>query len=132
MQEIKPAETKGIAEIGFPSIGAGDMDDFEKLHGFADAFSKKCIAVHNDISRDTKALLDENKRTLETYERHITIDRGDVATTVSNEDVVGHSLSNTILLMDKLRADQTYLEGKRDEVGRMLGVSLMGDIESLQ
>jgi hypothetical protein len=132
LQEIKPAETKGIAEIGFPSIGAGDMDDFEKLHGFADAFSKKCIAVHNDISRDTKALLDENKRTLETYERHITIDRGDVATTVSNEDVVGHSLSNTILLMDKLRADQTYLEGKRDEVGRMLGVSLMGDIESLQ
>ncbi|MFW9919966.1 MAG: hypothetical protein ACFFED_10220 [Candidatus Thorarchaeota archaeon] len=132
LQEMKPAEAKGIASISLPSVGAGDMADFERLYEFGEVFSKKCITLKNDMSREVKDLLDENNRTVETFERHITIDRGEVATSVSNEDVIGLSVTDLITMNDKLKAEKIYLDGRRGEVGRMLGVSLIGDIESLQ
>lgn len=132
LQEIKPAETKVIVSMSFPSVGAGDFADFQRLYEFADAFSKKCGVLKADLSREVKDLLDENKRTVETFERHITIDRGEVATTVSNDSVVELSVADLILMNDKLKAEKVYLDGRRGEVGKMLGVSLMSDIESLQ
>lgn len=132
LQEMKPAETKVIVSMSFPSVGAGDFADFQRLYEFADAFSKKCGALKADLSREVKDLLDENKRTVETFERHITIDRGEVATTVSNESVAELSVADLIVMNDKLKAEKVYLDGRRGEVGKMLGVSLMSDIESLQ
>jgi tryptophanyl-tRNA synthetase len=132
LQEMKPAETKVITSMSFPSVGAGDFTDFQRLYEFADAFSKKCGTLKADLSREVKDLLDENKRTVETFERHITIDRGEVATTVSNETISGLSVTDLILMNDKLKAEKVYLDGRRGEVGKMLGVSLMSDIESLQ
>ncbi|MHA1576382.1 MAG: hypothetical protein ACTSU3_03390, partial [Candidatus Thorarchaeota archaeon] len=132
IQSIKPADAKALASISFPSIGSGDMEDFERLYNFADAFSKRYVTVNNDIGRDTKDRLDENKRIVETYERYITIDRGEVVTTVSNEDVSGLPLSEIMFLSEKLNNEQVYLDGRKDEVGRMLGASVMSEIESLQ
>ncbi len=132
LQEIKPAEAKAIASISFPSIGAGDMSDFERLFQFGEVFSSKSSGLLTELSRSVKDLLDENKRTVETFERHITIDRGEVSTSVSNDDVSGLSAADLILMNDKLQSEKVYLDGRRGEVGRMLGVSLMSDIESLQ
>ncbi|MHA1927186.1 MAG: hypothetical protein ACTSV2_01265, partial [Candidatus Thorarchaeota archaeon] len=132
LQAVKPVETKSVASVSFPSIGAGDMEDFERLHSFADTFSRAYVALLNDIARETKDLLDESKRTVETYERYITIDRSKVVTTVSNEEIAGIPLSDLMLLMEKLKHERVYMDGRKDEVGRMLGASLMSDIESLQ
>ena len=132
LQAIKPADAKALSSITFPSIGAGDMEDFERLYSFADTFSKRYVTLKNDIGRDTKDMLDENKGIVETYERYITIDRGEVVTTVSNEDVSGLPLAEIMILSEKLKNDQVYLDGRKDEVGRMLGASLMSEIESLQ
>ncbi|MFW9907838.1 MAG: hypothetical protein ACFFEF_04625 [Candidatus Thorarchaeota archaeon] len=132
LQELKPAEAKALGSVSFPSIGAGDMSDFEQLFQFGDVFSKKSSGLLNELSRTVKDLLDENKRTIETFERHVTIDRGEVSTSVSNEDVSGFSAADLISINDKLQAEKVYLDGRRGEVGRMLGVSLMSDIESLQ
>ncbi|MHA1638420.1 MAG: hypothetical protein ACTSUB_10450, partial [Candidatus Thorarchaeota archaeon] len=30
LQAVKPVETKSVASVSFPSIGAGDMEDFER------------------------------------------------------------------------------------------------------
>jgi hypothetical protein len=132
LQELKPAEAKAMSSISFPSIGAGDMSDFERLYQFGEVFSSKSSGLLQELSRTVKDLLDENKRTVETFERHITIDRGEVSTSVSNDDVSGLSAADLITMNDKLSTEKVYLDGRRGEVGRMLGVSLMSDIESLQ
>ncbi|TFH09322.1 MAG: hypothetical protein E4H14_04670 [Candidatus Thorarchaeota archaeon] len=132
LQEIKPAETKAITAISFPGVGAGDLKDFEKLLEFAKAFSRVYVVIHGDVNREVKSTLDENKATVETYERHITIDKGEVATTVSYDDVVDLSMKDLIILNDKLQADKMYLDGRKDEVSRLLGTSLVSDTGSLQ
>ncbi len=132
LQEIRPNEASAIANIGFPSIAAGDQKDAQALAEFADAFSKKYIAIRQDVARDIKTLLDENKRIVETYERHVTIDRSEVAATVSNEDVSNKTLQDLLILGSKLRTERQYLDTRKDEVSRMLSVRLVSDIESLQ
>jgi hypothetical protein len=132
IQEIKPKETKAIASINFPGIGAGDLQDFTKLHDFAKAFSKQYLVIYEDFAREVKGTLDENKATVDTYERHITIDRSEVSTTVAAEEVSGMSLKDLTILNDKLMKDREYLDGRKDEVSRMLGNSLVSDTESLQ
>ena len=132
IQSIKPAEVKGLTTLNFPGIGAGDLKDFEKLHEFAKAFSKLYLVIHEDVAREVKSTLDENKTTVDTYERHISIDKSEVSTTVSNDDVVGLSLRDLIILNDKLQADREFLDGRKDEVSRLLGSSLVGSVESLQ
>jgi hypothetical protein len=132
IQALKPAEVKGISTLNFPGIGAGDLKDFEKLHEFAKAFSKLYLIIHEDVERDVKSTLDENKATVETYERHITIDKSEVSTTVANDEVVGMSLKDLIILNDKLQTDRQFLDGRKDEVSKLLGSSLVGSAESLQ
>ncbi len=132
LQEIKPAETKAITAISFPGIGAGDLKDFEKLLEFAKQFSQVYLVIHGDVSREVKSTLDANKATVETYERHITIDKGEVSTTVANDEVTNLSLKDMILLNDKLAQDKKYLDGRKDEVSRLLGTSLVSDTGSLQ
>ncbi len=132
IQTFKPAEVKGISALNFPGIGAGDFKDFEKLHEFAKAFSKLYMVILEDVARDVKSTLDENKATVETYERHITIDKSEVATTVSNNEVIGLSLRDLTILNDKLQSDREFLDGRKDEVSKLLGTSLVGSTESLQ
>ncbi len=132
IQAIKPKEIKGISTLNFPGIGAGDLKDFEKLHEFAKAFSKLYLIIHEDVARDLKSTLDENKATVDTYERHITIDKSEVATTVANDDVIGMSLRDLIILNDKLQKDREFLDGRKDEVSKLLSSSLVGSVESLQ
>ncbi len=131
LQEFKPAETKTITAIGFPGVGAGDFKDFEKLLEFAKAFSKVYLIIHEDVNRQVKSRLDENKAIVETYERHITIDKGEVSTTVANEDVADLSMKDLIILNDKLLEDKKYLDGRKDEVSRLLSTSLVSDTGSL-
>jgi hypothetical protein len=132
LQEIKPAETKAITAISFPGVGAGDLKDFEKLLEFAKAFSKIYLVIHGDVNREVKSTLDENKAIVDTYERHITIDKGEVATTVANTDIADLSMKDLIILNDKLLEDKKYLDGRKDEVSRLLGTSLVSDTGSLQ
>ncbi len=132
IQAIKPAEAKSISTINFPGIGAGDLKDFEVLLEFAKSFSKLYLVVHQEVAREVKSTLDENKATVDTYERHITIDKSEVSTTVADNDVVGLSLRDLILLNDKLTEDRKYLDARKDEVSRLLGSSLVSDTESLQ
>ncbi len=132
LQEMKPAETKAITAISFPGVGAGDLKDFEKLLEFAKAFSGVYLTIHGDVNREVKSRLDENKATVETYERHITIDKGEVSTTVTYDDVVDLSMKDLIILNDKLHEDKKYLDGRKDEVSRLLGTSLVSDTGSLQ
>ncbi|MCF2137992.1 MAG: hypothetical protein K9W43_12230 [Candidatus Thorarchaeota archaeon] len=132
IQAIKPNEAKALAATNFPSIGAGDFGDAATLYDFADVFTKKYASLHQEMMREVKNLLDENKGMVETYERHITIDRGEVATSVSTDDISLLSLSDLIILREKLVKERGYLDGRKGEVGRMLGASLMSDIESLQ
>jgi hypothetical protein len=132
IQAIKPAEAKAISTINFPGIGAGDMKDFELLLDFSKAFSKSYLIIYEEVAREIKATLDENKATVDTYERHITIDKSEVSTTVANDDVSGLSMRDMILLNDKLTEDRKYLDARKDEVSRLLGSSLVSDTESLQ
>jgi len=132
LQEMKPAETKAITAISFPGVGAGDLKDFEKLLEFAKAFSGVYLTIHGDVNREVKSRLDENKATVETYERHITIDKGEVSTTAAYDDVVDLSMKDLIILNDKLHEDKKYLDGRKDEVSRLLGTSLVSDTGSLQ
>ena len=132
LQEIKPAETKAIAAISFPGVGAGDLKDFEKLLEFAKTFANVYLVIHADVTREVKSTLDENKATVDTYERHITIDKGEVSTTVAYDDATALSMRDLIILNDKLHEDKTYLDGRKDEVSRLLSSSLVSDIGSLQ
>lgn len=132
IQEVKPAESKAISSINFPGIGAGDLQDFAKLHDFAKAFSKQYLVIYEDFAREVKTTLDENKATVDTYERHITIDRSEVSTTVATDSISGMPLKDLTILNDKLMKDREYLDGRKDEVSRMLGNSLVSDTESLQ
>ncbi len=132
IQYFKPAEIKKLASLSFPSIGAGDIDDFETLYKYAKTFSQHYVALHQDFVREVKGKLDENKRTLETYERHISIDRGEVPTTASIDEVANLPMTDLIPIMEKLKLDETYLDGRKDEVSKMLSVSLITEVESLQ
>ncbi|MFW9959853.1 MAG: hypothetical protein ACFFDV_02485 [Candidatus Thorarchaeota archaeon] len=132
IQAIKPAEAKAISTINFPGIGAGDLKDFEILLEFSKVFSKSYLIIYEEVAREIKSTLDENKATVDTYERHITIDKSEVSTTVANEDVTGLSMRDMILLNDKLTEDRKYLDARKDEVSRLLGSSLVSDTESLQ
>jgi hypothetical protein len=132
IQELKPKEAKAISAVNFPGIGAGDLKDFAKLHDFAKQFASQYLVIHEEVARDVKSRLDENKAIVDTYERHVTIDRGDVSTTVSYDSVEGMSLKDLTILNDKLLVDKAYLDGRKDEVSRMLGTSLVSDTESLQ
>ncbi|MDH4214910.1 MAG: hypothetical protein OEV85_13420 [Candidatus Thorarchaeota archaeon] len=132
IQAIKPAEAKALSTINFPGIGAGDLKDFEVLLEFAKIFSKSYLIIYEEVAREIKSVLDENKATVDTYERHITIDKSEVSTTVANDDVSGLSMRDMILLNDKLLEDRKYLDARKDEVSRLLGSSLVSDTESLQ
>jgi len=132
IQHFKPDETKALSSLSFPSIGAGDIDDFETLHKYGKTFSQHYATLHQDFVREVKGKLDENKRTLETYEKHISIDRGEVPTTSSINEVTNLPMTELIPIMEKLKLDETYLDGRKDEVSKMLSVSLITEVESLQ
>jgi hypothetical protein len=132
IQAIKPAEAKAISTINFPGIGAGDLKDFELLLEFAKIFSKSYLIIYDEVAREIKSTLDENKATVDTYERHITIDKSEVSTTMAYDDVASLSMRDMILLNDKLIEDRKYLDGRKDEVSKLLGSSLVSDTESLQ
>ncbi|MFW9847253.1 MAG: hypothetical protein ACFFD6_10920, partial [Candidatus Thorarchaeota archaeon] len=132
LQAQKPNEAKAIAALTFPSTGTGDPKDLETLLTFAKNFSKLTLNVHQDLAKETKEFLDESKRIVETYERHITIDRGEVAATISNDEVAHLPVGDLIGMSEKLHAERTYLDGRKDEVGKMLGTALMTEVESLQ
>ncbi|MHA2072917.1 MAG: hypothetical protein ACW985_14215, partial [Candidatus Thorarchaeota archaeon] len=132
LQAQKPNEAKAIGVLTFPSTGTGDAKDLETLLTFAKNFSKLTLNVHQDLSRETKEFLDESKRIVETYERHITIDRGEVASTISYEDVAQLPVGDIIGLSEKLHAERTYLDGRKDEVSKMIGTPLITEVESLQ
>ncbi len=131
LKEMRP-EAASVDIINFPSIAAGDAQDAQALSEFANAFSKRYVMIRQDIARDIKTLLDENKRILETYEKHVTIDRGKVAATVSNNDVSNKTLQDLLLLGATLRTERQYLDSRKDEVSRMLSAALISNIESLQ
>ncbi|MHA1959448.1 MAG: hypothetical protein ACW99U_04420 [Candidatus Thorarchaeota archaeon] len=132
LQGIKPKEAKALVGIKFPSIAAGDMKDFEALSSYGETFSKSYTKLHQGLAREVQDTLDENKRTLETYERHVTIDRSKVTTTASVESVAGSTIPELIIVSDKLKSETTFLDGRKDEVRRMIGVSLISEVESLQ
>ncbi len=132
LQAMRPKEAKALASVKFPSIGAGDMDDFEALSSFSATLASKFTALHQSLIREVQEKLDENKGTLETYERHITIDRSKVTTTASVESVAGTSLTELVSVMEKLKSETEFLDGRSDEVRRMISVALMTEVESLQ
>ncbi|MHA2379533.1 MAG: hypothetical protein ACXADS_09650, partial [Candidatus Thorarchaeota archaeon] len=132
LEAQKPKEAKAIDALTFPATGTGDAKDLETLRTFSKNFTKLCQDVHQDLAKEGKELLDENKRIVETYERHVTIDRGEVATTISNDEVGHLSVGDIISLMDKLRAERAYLDGRREEVSKMIVTSLSTEVESLQ
>ncbi len=132
LQTQKPNEAKAIGVLTFPSTGTGDAKDLETLLTFAKNFSKLTLNVHQDLSKEVKEFLDESKRIVETYERHITIDRGEVASTISYEDVVQLPVGDIIGLSEKLQAERMYLDGRKDEVSKMIGTALITEVESLQ
>ncbi|MFX1602515.1 MAG: hypothetical protein ACFFCK_03460, partial [Promethearchaeota archaeon] len=132
LEAQKPNVAKAIDALTFPATGTGDAKDLEALRTFSKNFTKLCMDVHKDLSKDGKELLDENKRIVETYERHVTIDRGEVAATISNDDVVHLSVGDIMSLMDKLRSERAYLDGRREEVSKMIVTSLSTEVDSLQ
>ncbi len=132
LQSYKPAETKKLLAMSMPSIGAGDLKDFKSLYDFTKNISDLYKTLHKELASEAKDLLDENKRIVETYERHVTIDRGEVSTTISTENLVGLAIADLMVLMEKLHNERVYLDGRKDEVSRMLSASLMSDIDSLQ
>ena len=132
LQSIKPDFDTSIAKINFPSIAAGDMNDFNALFDFASKFAGRFVTLRQGLVNDVQHILDENKRILETYERHVTIDRSKVTTTASLENVLTMSIPDLITTMEKLRSEREYLDGRSDEVRRMIGAALLSDIESLQ
>ncbi|MFQ5832820.1 MAG: hypothetical protein ACE5H4_08975 [Candidatus Thorarchaeota archaeon] len=132
LQTQKPKEAAAISALTFPSTGTGDAKDLETLRTFAKNFSKPSLDVHQDLAKEGKELLDENKRIVETYEKHVTIDRGEVATTTSNDEVAHLSVGDLMTIIEKLRLERTYLDGRKDEVGKMIVTSLMTEVESLQ
>ncbi|MGY5876302.1 MAG: hypothetical protein RTU30_11200 [Candidatus Thorarchaeota archaeon] len=132
LEAMKPQEAKALSSLAFPSVSSGDVKDLSALHSFGKNFSGQYNSLHQEFSMEVKTTLDENKRTVETYERHVTIDRGEVTTTVSNEEVSHLPIAELIRMMEKLKTEKTYLDGRKDEVSRMLGTSLMSDVEGLQ
>ncbi len=132
LQAQKPNEANAIGTLTFPSTGTGDAKDLETLLSFAKNFSKLTLNVHQDLSREVKEFLDESKRIVETYERHITIDRGEVAATISNEEVAHLPVGDIIGLSEKLHAERMYLDGRKDEVSKMIGTAIVTEVESLQ
>lgn len=132
LKNMSPAKTKALKALEFPPVGAGDVKDFKELYQFLKQYSDRYSALHREVARQVGSLLDENKRTLETYERHITIDRGEVSATVSMDGVEGEPINNLVESMERLKAEKTYLDGRKDEVGRMLAASLVSEVESLQ
>ncbi|MBD3404511.1 MAG: hypothetical protein GF411_00070 [Candidatus Lokiarchaeota archaeon] len=132
LQALRPKEATALKKLSFPSVGTGAPQDLETLFEFMDKFSNTVTSLHDEFAREVKNLLDENKRIVETYERHITIDRGEVTTTISNDDVSQMPLNDLIRIMEKLKVERTYLDGRKDEVGRMLTTALMTDVEALQ
>jgi hypothetical protein len=132
IQAIKPAEAKAISSINFPGIGAGDLKDFEVLFEFSKTFSKSYLVIFEEVARDIKSKLDENKAIIDTYERHVTIDKSQVSTSVANDDVTGLSMRDLMILNDKLTEDRKFLDGRKDEVSKLLSSALVSDTESLQ
>ncbi|MFX1369084.1 MAG: hypothetical protein ACFFAY_10835, partial [Promethearchaeota archaeon] len=132
LQDQRPQEAKALSSMTFPSTGTGESKDLEVLLSFAKTYSKLVLTLHQDYSKEVKTVLDENKRTVETYERHITIDRSEVATTISNDEVAHLPLADLLNMMEKLRLERTFLDGRKDEVGKMLGTSMVTEVESLQ
>ncbi len=129
---LRPIEAKALSTVAFPSIGAGDFSDAESLYDFAGKFTKRYSLLHQEITRMVKNLLDENKGMVDTYERHVTIDRGEVSTSVATEDVTSLSLRELLILHEKLLKEREYLDSRKDEVSRMLATSLLSEVEALQ
>jgi hypothetical protein len=132
LQSHKQKEVKSILAISFPSVGAGDQKDAAELYQFTKSFSDQYLSIRQLMAREVKAKLDENKRIVETYEKHVTIDRVEISATVSNDDVSDLSLGELIDLHEKLVDESKYLEGRKDEVSRMIGSSLVAQVEALQ
>ncbi|MCK4483538.1 MAG: hypothetical protein KAU89_01850, partial [Candidatus Thorarchaeota archaeon] len=58
IQYFKPAEIKTLSSLSFPSIGAGDLDDFETLYKYGKTFSQHYATLHHDFVREVKGKLD--------------------------------------------------------------------------
>ena len=132
IREYNAQYARQLESLAFPDVACIDENDLKLVHEFAFTFEKLYSQLVSSLVKDLKVLLDENKRTLDTYDRHIKIDRGEVPVTSSRESINETRLEDLLDLRDTLLVEQKYLDGRKGEVGKALSNNIIINVESLQ
>jgi len=132
IREFNAQYARQLESLAFPDVACIDDNDLKLVHEFAFAFEKIYSQLISSLIKDLKVLLDENKRTLDTYDRHIKIDRGEVPITSSRETIAETRLEDLLDMRETLLVEQKYLDGRKGEVGKALSGNIIINVESLQ
>ncbi len=132
IREFNAQYARQLESLAFPDVACIDESDLKLVHEFAFTFEKIYTQLISSLTKELKVLLDENKRTLDTYDRHIKIDRGEVPVTSSRETISETRLEDLLDMRETLLVEQKYLDGRKGEVGKALSGNIIINVESLQ
>ena len=89
-------------------------------------------SFRNKLVKEDSSILDENRLTLRTYDKYLSIDQAKTPLSASKERITETALEELLRLHSRLLEEKEYLESRRDEVISLLQSKLLNDLSSLE
>ena len=89
-------------------------------------------SFRNKLLKEDSSILDENRLTLKTYDKYLSIDQAKTPLSASKQRITETAIDELLTLRSRLQEENQYLESRRDEVISLLQSKLLNELSSLE
>ncbi len=89
-------------------------------------------SFRNKLLKEDSSILDENRLTLKTYDKYLSIDQAKTPLSASKERITETAIEELLTLRSRLLEEKLYLESRRDEVISLLQSKLLNELSSFE
>ncbi|MHA2403330.1 MAG: hypothetical protein ACXADH_10105, partial [Candidatus Kariarchaeaceae archaeon] len=105
---------------------------FDNLANATNRLLTIVISFRNKLVKENSSILDENRLTLKTYDKYLSIDQAKTPLSASKERITETAIEELLTLRSRLVEENQYLESRRDEVISLLQSKLLNELSSLE
>jgi hypothetical protein len=133
--DLSVIDSKSVQELQMLKTPPRTDDTFTFLDNLATSTNKLLtitIAFRNKLIKENSSILDENRLTLKTYDKYLSIDQAKTPLSASKQRITETALDELLTLRSRLLEEKEYLTSRRDEVISLLQSKLLNELSSLE
>ncbi|MFX1520250.1 MAG: hypothetical protein ACFFCD_10060 [Promethearchaeota archaeon] len=105
---------------------------FDNLANATNRLLNITTSFRNKLVKEDSSVLDENRLTLQTYDKYLSIDQAKTPLSASKQRITETAIDELLTLRSRLLEEKQYLESRRDEVISLLQSKLLNELSSLE